>query len=180
VSLWKDLYSNLCMMYYNLAISIQETKNRAILDVIDSLKTEFNVSGSEIISLLISVDKEMVPLEIFSDRHLSGLQALVKYLKENLGYKNVQIASLLNKDTRSIWSAYDKSKSRVKSKYAINESKKLVPISIFQATDSVLEALVVFLRKEKWSNGSIALVLRRSEGTISNLYKRGVNHNGSN
>jgi len=52
-----------------------------------------------------------VSVKIFADRKLSILESIVNYLK-NQGLKNLEIAELLGKDQRNIWTLY----SRVKKK----------------------------------------------------------------
>ena len=87
--------------------------------------------------------------------------------------KNKQIAELLGKDPRSVWDAYEKAKSRMKVEFKINKSVIAVPISVLKV-DSVLGGVVVYLKKQGWTKKKIASVLKRTEGTISNLYKRGA------
>jgi len=56
----------------------------------------------------IKVEKgEVVPLRIFSDRRLSVLESVVYYLK-NQGRKNFEIAQMLDKDQRNIWTLYSR------------------------------------------------------------------------
>ena len=47
-----------------------------------------------------------VPLQIFNNRTLSILESLTVYLKEEANLRYCQISSLLNKDARTIWTAY--------------------------------------------------------------------------
>jgi len=48
-----------------------------------------------------------VPLAVFSDRRLSIFESLVKYLREE-GYKNLEIAEILDKDQRNIGTFYSR------------------------------------------------------------------------
>jgi hypothetical protein len=54
--------------------------------------------------------KYWVPLSIFANRKLGLLQVLVVYFKEKFGLSNHAIAVLLNRDSRTIWSVYNKLK----------------------------------------------------------------------
>ncbi len=99
-----------------------------------------------------------VPVSIFSDAHISGLQALCRYLKEQRHCTFAEIARLLNRDQRTVWSSYHQSQSRQN-----QNNKKLsdtivptvadsdayeIPISIFsQRTFSILESLVKYLHE---------------------------------
>lgn len=55
-------------------------------------------------------DKIMIPLRIFYNRNLSILEHLTVYLKEQYGYSNKKIASLLDKDESTIWTVYHRAK----------------------------------------------------------------------
>jgi predicted DNA-binding protein (UPF0251 family) len=54
-----------------------------------------------------------IPLNIFNNRSLSILETLTTYLKEELNLRYCQIASLLNKDARTIWTAYNRAKKKI-------------------------------------------------------------------
>ncbi len=53
-----------------------------------------------------------IPLKILQDRSVAVLEAIVEYLKEEKSLKYSEIALLLNRDQRTIWTVY----SRVKKK----------------------------------------------------------------
>lgn len=61
----------------------------------------------------IKQEQFSIPISIFSNRKLSVLEALVSYLKDTQGLKFSQIAVLLDRDQRTIWTSY----SRAKKKY---------------------------------------------------------------
>ncbi|KYK27384.1 hypothetical protein AYK26_03940 [Euryarchaeota archaeon SM23-78] len=69
----------------------------------------------------IQVDIQ-VPLSIFRDRRLSILEALVHYLK-NLEMKYSEIARILNKDQRTVWTVHSRAKKKFE-KNKKDESKK--------------------------------------------------------
>ena len=52
-------------------------------------------------------DKLLMDINIVSNRRLSILESIVKYLKEK-GYRNVEIAQLLGKDQRNIYTLYNR------------------------------------------------------------------------
>lgn len=54
-----------------------------------------------------------IPVSIFSDRKLSVLESLILYLKDTQNLTFSQIASLLDRDYRTIWTSY----SRARKKY---------------------------------------------------------------
>ena len=67
---------------------------------------------------LIEYSKFYIPIFVFKDRSLSVLEAITEYLKEELHLRYCQIAALLNRDDRTIWTVYNRAKKkRRKNKY---------------------------------------------------------------
>lgn len=58
-----------------------------------------------------------IPLSIFTNRKFSALEVLVSYLKEELSLTYHEIALMLKRDDRTIWTVYQRAgKKNVKSK----------------------------------------------------------------
>jgi len=55
-----------------------------------------------------------IPLSACADRSLSILESLVVFLKEELQTKNCEIANLLNKDARTVWTVYSRAQKKRK------------------------------------------------------------------
>jgi len=55
-----------------------------------------------------------IPSSIFQDRSLSVLEAIVEYLKEQKNMRYSEIAKLLNRDDRTIWTSYKRAKDKRK------------------------------------------------------------------
>lgn len=140
------------------------------------LKSKYNLSTNQLLEFLESSFKlfekeDLIPISIFQS-NLAPLEALTKYLKENLNYKFSKIASLLNRDQRTIWSAYQSTKNK---KIKLNiKSEILVPLSIFSNRKfSILESLVTYLKgKYDFTFHKIALHLNRNDRTIWTVYSR--------
>ncbi len=49
---------------------------------------------------------ENIPTSVFQNRSLGSLEAVVVYLRETRGLNYAQIARLLNRDDRTIWTTY--------------------------------------------------------------------------
>jgi hypothetical protein len=47
-----------------------------------------------------------IPSSILRDRSLAPLESIIKYLKETVGLSFHEIAVLLNRDDRTIWTCY--------------------------------------------------------------------------
>jgi DNA-binding CsgD family transcriptional regulator len=61
----------------------------------------------------IEVEKKvLISIKIFSDRRLSVLEAVVNYLK-NKGFRNNEIAEILNKDQRNIYTLYSRARKKL-------------------------------------------------------------------
>ncbi len=54
-----------------------------------------------------------VPTFIFRDRTLAALESIVVYLKDSQGMTYAQIAKLLNRDDRTIWTTYTRAKKKL-------------------------------------------------------------------
>lgn len=54
----------------------------------------------------------LIPISIFSNRKLSVLESLVSYLKDTQNLKFSQIAVLLNRDQRTIWTSYSRARKK--------------------------------------------------------------------
>jgi len=54
----------------------------------------------------------VIPSSIFQDRKLSVLEAMVEYFKEKKNLKYSEIARLLNRDDRTIWTSYQRAKQK--------------------------------------------------------------------
>ena len=53
-----------------------------------------------------------IPSDIFRDRTLAPLESISEYLKDNLGMSYHEIAVLLNRDDRTIWTCYNRAKKK--------------------------------------------------------------------
>jgi len=63
-----------------------------------------------------------IPLRVLQNRNIAVLEAIVTYFKEEKQLKYSEIATLLNRDQRTIWTVYD----RVKKKMLNNKNKKWI------------------------------------------------------
>jgi DNA-binding NarL/FixJ family response regulator len=70
-----------------------------------------------------------LPTSIFKNRELSVLEAITVYLKDEKGLTYAQIARLLNRNDRTVWTSYQRamkklSKSKSLSRNNATKSKK--------------------------------------------------------
>ena len=57
-------------------------------------------------------DNIFFPIELFSQREIGLLESLVEYLKEHQNMTYHEIAVMLNRNDRTIWTAYKQAKRK--------------------------------------------------------------------
>lgn len=124
-----------------------------------------NLSSSQNIGL---------PLSVFNNHYLSALEAITKYIKEELGLNYRQISFLLNRDERTIWGAYNNSKRKMAQKFALDYSRFYIPVPVLEDRSlSVLEAIIEYLKEElQLRYCQIASLLNRDDRTVWTVYHR--------
>jgi len=127
----------------------------------------------------LSTKNIFIPSYIFKDRSVAVLEVLVEYLKEQKGYSYHEMAVLLNRDDRTIWTVYNRTtKKREKTPrkdYSQASTNTVeIPSKIFQdRTVAVLEIIVEFLKEKKaMTYHEIAMLLNRDDRTIWTVYNR--------
>ena len=60
----------------------------------------------------IAESREYIPSSIFLDRNVSVLESIVEYLKDERGLNYHEMAVLLNRDDRTIWTCYNRAKKK--------------------------------------------------------------------
>ncbi|MEM4230254.1 MAG: hypothetical protein QXF25_00005, partial [Candidatus Pacearchaeota archaeon] len=182
------------------AVVIRKTKRKrkeiekdnlvAVIDLIaDELRRKYKLEDKEIVSLVneelrrkYNLTKEQtleiikqennIPIEIFSTE-LGSLEAICKYMKENLNMPYSEIAKALNRDDRTIWTAYNQAIKKQKQSFEIKESELLLPISVFKSELTILESLILYLKEKKLMRFSeIARLLNRNQKNIWTIYSR--------
>lgn len=173
--------------------------------LLDNVKEKYNLESEEIINLIYKKDEEFkkedkslynnyIPLLIFHNDKLSALEIIVRYLKENLNKSYHEIALLLNRNDRTIWTTYNNSLKKYNKKIFFDRNfdnknikkentlfSKLdsinIPLIIFSIRDkSVLETLVCYLKDQlNISFKEISLLLIKDYQTIYTSYRKGKN-----
>jgi DNA-binding CsgD family transcriptional regulator len=121
-----------------------------------------------------SLTEVFFPLSIVQNN--SSLEAIVLYLKENLNLNYSKIASLLNRNQRTIWATYANAKKKNIIINLDNISNITLPSTIFVSRNfSVLETIVFYLRmNQALSFNQISLILGKNYRTIWTIYKRSL------
>ena len=137
------------------------------------IKERYHLDSSELLNKL--EEKEiLIPASVFSE-NLSSLETIVKYLKENLGLKNKDIAKITNRSVKTIYQAYSSANEKAKKKFEIKEAKYYIPVSALTNRKlGVLESVVKFLKENYELNYSeIGRLLGRDPRTIWTAYSKG-------
>lgn len=144
------------------------------------IKGKYKLSNYDLIDVLLKqrVEKplDMIPASIFDNKVLSALEAIVKYLRENLKFGSGKIAKMLNRNISTISSTYIKAKKKMPSEFVVKDTKYFIPISgLADRHYSVLESIVKFLKKKfSLSNNEIAKLLNRDNRTIWTINARAM------
>ena len=136
------------------------------------IKERYHLDSSELLNKL--EEKEaLIPVTVFSEE-LSSLETIVKYLKENLGLKNKEIAKITKRSVKTIYQAYSSANEKTRKKFEVKEAKYYVPVSaLVNRKLGVLESIVKFLKENCELNYSeIGRLLGRDPRTIWTAYRR--------
>ncbi len=148
--------------------------------IIRFMRLNQQLSLNELVSLYTeSSPEDAVPISIFA-HSLSPSESLCKYLKENCNLSFHEIAVLLNRDDRSIWTSYSRASKKLTTPITAGKDDLLVPISIFSdRTCSVLEHVVHYLKTNyRLSNSRIAGLTKKHPSAIATVAKRAERKRG--
>ena len=114
-----------------------------------------------------------IPVSIFNNKKLSGLEAVVKFLKEKQGLNYKEIAFLLNRNYDPIAITYRRAKRELSGSLDYS-SEENIPIEIFcNKKLSVLENITHYLKDSlNLRLSEIASILNRDDRTIWTVYSR--------
>lgn len=154
------------------ADSSRANAEKQLIEAAEILK-KYGLKDEHIIEL-VKKSKEGIPVTIFANDELSALETIVKFLKENKELSFSRIASLLNRDQRTIWTTYSKARVKKKEKCIEKYSEYYIPFEIFRDRNlGVLENICLYLKDVyKFSFHQIAILLRRDDRTIWTSYNK--------
>ena len=142
-------------------------ENRKLFSKIKKIKKEYNLTSED----FLNVAKKHIPIPISIFKNNSPLESLVKYLKDNIGLSLNEIASLSNRDQRTIWLTYNNATKKI-TELDIS-SKITIPLEFFSERGlSILENLVSYLVDQNYSIAKISSLLNRDYKTIWTIYNR--------
>ena len=107
-ALCKYMKENLEMRYSEISKMINRNERSVWTNYNNAIK-----KSAEKIIYKTSEKQLLINIEIISNRKLSILESLVKYLKEK-GYRNVDIAEMLGKDQRNVYTLYNRAMKKMR------------------------------------------------------------------
>lgn len=135
------------------------------------LEDKYGLSHADIEAMGDS--KYFIPITVFSTT-LSPSEAITKFLKDSYQLHFSDIATILHKETSSIWSSYKRAGAKIGKDFKFEDSKIKVPANAFSHNISVLEALVVYLKDVKGMKiAKLSEMLKKSKSTLWTAYNRG-------
>jgi predicted nucleic-acid-binding protein len=140
------------------------------------LKEKEGLNQKDILDIIEKKEKHediFIPICVFNEK-LSVLESVVKYLKEDVHLKYCDIAKILHRNDRTIWSTYSNSKKKFSGHLKIKKCEYFIPVSIFDKENySVFELIVYYLKDEiQLRYSEIGLLMRRDQRTIWTVYNR--------
>jgi len=134
-----------------------------------------------------TIENLTIPSTIFSNKKLGCLEAMVKYMKENLEMSYHEIAKILNRDDRTIWTAYKKAIEKQPGPISLEKTMLMLPIikvekimiilpvSIFKNKKlTTLEAIIKYLKQKGQNFSEISKLLNRDQRNIWTIYSKAV------
>lgn len=146
---------------------------QALKVIINSLKKQGDISFTELQDMYYGKKEKYVPVSVFATK-LSPGEALCKFMKENLGMKLVEIAEMLGRDQRGIWTNYNNALKKMPDKLDVGVEDVAIPLSVFaDRKRSIYEHIIVYLsEKYRFTNYKIAKLLNRKPGSVYTAYKK--------
>ena len=148
-------------------------KNKELVDAILQLVSSLSREEKKKVLDQLQQQTEGLPISIFRSG-ISGLEAIVVYLKDVKGLTITEISALLNRKKSTLYTTYTKAKEKLSGEIDSSDSSVMIPYSIFADRNfAVLESLVAFLKDEmKFSLVKIATLLNKKYSTVRTVYVR--------
>jgi DNA-directed RNA polymerase specialized sigma24 family protein len=141
-------------------------------DLVEEVRDKYGLKKEEIIDMMKLREKSYIPITVFTKK-LGGLEAIVKYLKENLNLNYREISKMLSRDERTIWTAYKKSKKKMPEILSVEKTSVVLPIDIFKNRKfTVLEATILYLKERGMKFSEIAKLIKRDPRNVQKTYSR--------
>ena len=151
------------MRFYSL---LSPKEKEQILDLLEKIiKSKHGISNTNF------------PISIFRS-NISGLEAIVVYLKDSLNWSTKKISKTLNRKLTTIYTTYNNASKKLSGKKSLgrldtSDHSIIIPIDVFSNRKfSVLESLVAYLIKHGFKLSQISKLLNKNYSTVKTVYRR--------
>jgi predicted DNA-binding protein (UPF0251 family) len=100
------LKENLNLSYHEIA-EILNRDDRIIWASYNNARKKFGGN------LSLKNNSKNIPVSVFANRDIGLLEALTKHLKDNESMRNHEIAEILNRDERTVWTSYKRANKKL-------------------------------------------------------------------
>jgi transcription initiation factor TFIIIB Brf1 subunit/transcription initiation factor TFIIB len=153
---------------------LSKDHEKELVKLISNLVSSVSFEKKEKIFREILKTKEKgIPISAFKSK-LSGLEIIIKYLREIENKSFREISIILNRKLSTIYNTYNNSKIKSKNKLDTTNNSICIPYNIFSNRKySVLESIVYYLKsKHNLSLFEISKLLNKNYSTIKTVYRR--------
>jgi len=149
-------------------------KDQIFLERTKRLLQDHDIADKDEIFILMLRNLK-VPTSIFT-QDLGGLEALCKYLKENVGTSYHEIAIMLHRNDRTIWTSYQKARKKHPQSIKPRIKDLKIPLVLFMTKKlTILESMIVYFKDTKHlSYSEIAKLVSRDQRNVWTIYSRAV------
>lgn len=145
-----------------------------LLNLVEGLQRRAKISLADVEHTL-TPSGILLPSSIFCEE-LTPFESICLYLKDYHHFTYHSIASLINRDDRTIWTVYQHAAKKQKKKFILKKDGVMIPVKILQDRRlSVLEQIVTYLKEYYgFTYHQIAVLIKRDDRTIWTVYQRGL------
>jgi len=158
---------------------VNEKKREELVSIISNLVSSLSENEKkEIFEFIFNKKERGIPISIFKSK-LSGLELIVKYLKEAEKKSFKEISKILNRKLSTVYNTYNKSKIKFNGGLDVSDYSICIPFNIFvDRKYSVLESITAYLKVKDFSVNQISLLLNKNQSTIRTVLRRYKIKNG--
>lgn len=148
----------------------------AVSTLIEGIASRYKVSYEQAVGHLLEHNGPrhaiVIPSSVLKEEKLGILEAVVKYLKENLCLRYADIARIIARDQRAVWVTYSRASGKCPERLSLKGESALIPASVFRKRRP-LESLVFFLKGSRGLTlNEIAKLIGRDNRSVWAVYNR--------
>ncbi|MEK6840212.1 MAG: hypothetical protein AABX72_04670 [Nanoarchaeota archaeon] len=152
---------------------LEQLSKQQLLNLVEDLHRRSKISSADI-EQTTADQGLLLPCSIFT-KELTPLESICLYLKDVCTLSYHEIATLVNRDDRTIWTVYQHA-HRKKKHFVVKKNDMMIPLRILKDRHlSVMEHIVRYLKNHSnLTYHQIAELLHRDDRTIWTVYQRGL------